>query len=359
MLRFSVVLGVLGLTGLALFGCDDKKDGGSQSGASQIGESCQSTADCAASLACFSGSCRLADSNVTPNGKQCKSIQCETTEDCCSKVWQRGTSCTTYETMCAASPTSTYCAQAAGPDCVCKESNYACTNNLCARVDCNTPADCCAAHWTRSSTCTTAETMCAQDPTTYASYCTTAQSSSCVCNDTTFTYGCTANTCVYQPSCTTNSSCSSTAPICSGGHCVECAADTDCTATGEKCVKNICVAPQCRTNSECPVFSQCQDDNTCLKVGCATDRECMTYLNSYLATCNKSAKPVPTCEVSCERDSQCATTANPLRICSSGRCMDPGCETDEECKLQLRGSTTTTTTATRGLEYVCRTIATK
>jgi hypothetical protein len=103
------------------------------------------------------------------------------------------------------------------------------------------------------------------------------------------------------------------------------------------------------------VFSECQDDGTCKKVGCSTDRECIESMGSYLATCNKSASPVPACEVSCERDSQCATTSTPYRVCASGRCVDPGCETDEECKIQLRGNTTTTTT--RGLEYVCRAIA--
>jgi hypothetical protein len=83
----------------------------------------------------------------------------------------------------------------------------------------------------------------------------------------------------------------------------------------------------------------------------------MTRLDNYLATCNKNAKPVPTCEVSCERDAQCATADNPLRVCSSGRCADAGCETDEECKIQLKTTTTTGTVLTKGTQYLCRDIA--
>ncbi len=355
MLRLSVLFCTLALSTLVVVGCEVKSEDNKTAGSSQIGESCDRTSDCAASLGCFSGICQPAESKVTPNGKECKAIQCDAAADCCTNAWKRGSMCDTYDTQCAASPTSSYCVSAQGPECVCKESQYSCVNNLCKALECTTPADCCTTRWSRSSSCTSYETNCAADPVTYASYCTTAAGPSCVCNDTIYNYGCVNNVCTAMTSCTTDTNCTSTlSPKCSEGHCVACIAETDCD-TGSKCVGNRCVAPQCVTNSDCPAYYECQADNTCKRVGCATDRECMTSLKSYLATCNKSASPVPTCEESCERDAQCKTTANPLRLCSNGRCMDAGCETDEECKIQLKS--TTVTTVTTGIEYKCRDVA--
>ena len=354
MLRFGLFFGVCAVATLAVVGCNEKNEPPAMS-ISQVGESCERTADCAVSLACFGGTCRLADSKVTPNGKECKAIQCDSAADCCTSVWQKDSMCATYEQQCALSPTSTYCDEAKGPECACSESNYSCTNNLCKRIECTAAVDCCATRWTRSSSCTTAETYCAQDPTLYASYCATATGPSCVCNETTSNYGCVNNVCVTQTSCTTDTNCTlSTARRCSAGHCVACIEDTDCTATGAKCINNACVAPQCVTDSDCPIFSVCETDTaTCKSVGCATDRECMTRLDSYMATCNKSATPVPTCELSCERDAQCMTADNPLRVCSKGHCMDAGCDTDEECKIQMKSSSGTTS-LTKGTQYLCR-----
>lgn len=359
MLRVCSIALALTTGVLVLFACDDDKSkDSSESGTSKIGETCQRTGDCAENLACFSGVCRPADVNVTPNGKECKAVQCETAADCCNTVWQKNTSCQLYQQQCDSSPTTyaSYCALAQGPNCVCSESSYACENNLCRSIECTKPSDCCATHWTKSSSCTTYETQCAADPTTYASYCTTATGPSCVCNDTVYTYGCVKNVCTQVNTCTSDANCSASgAPKCSEGHCVACIGDTDCPTANAKCIGNTCIQPQCLTNSDCPVFSNCEADGTCKRVGCATDRECMTYMDSYLATCNKSASTVPTCEVSCERDSQCATDSNPLRVCVGGRCQDPGCDTDEECKIRL--APTTATGQPKGIQYVCRNIA--
>ena len=64
----------------------------------------------------------------------------------------------------------------------------------------------------------------------------------------------------------------------------------------------------------------------------------MVYENSYLAVCNKKASPVPACEIKCTNDAECAEFDNPLRSCVNGSCVDPGCETDEECKILLGGA---------------------
>jgi hypothetical protein len=61
----------------------------------------------------------------------------------------------------------------------------------------------------------------------------------------------------------------------------------------------------------------------------------MTYERNYLAKCDANGKPLPICVVQCDRDAQCMTSSNPLRKCVNKLCQDPGCDTDEECKIRL------------------------
>jgi hypothetical protein len=332
MLRY-ISIACVALFGAALFvGCDteDKET------PSQLGESCERTADCAKDLGCFNGVCRPADANVSVNAKLCKAIQCEAASDCCDpSIFQPAASCSAYAEYCAEDATSTYCDLATGPTCVCSESQYSCENNLCKKIECTAAADCCES-FVPSTSCTDYAEYCALDATTYASYCTLATGPTCVCDAST--KACTNNVCSSVASCTAetadtvcayNQICSST------GVCAACDVDDDCSLSSQKCLNHACVTPECMTDVQCPAFSQCQSDNTCKEVGCATDRECMVYMDSYLATCDTSAKPVPTCSIACETDAQCATVSNPLRQCVSGRCTDPGCETDEECKIRL------------------------
>jgi hypothetical protein len=93
----------------------------------------------------------------------------------------------------------------------------------------------------------------------------------------------------------------------------------------------------------------CGQDGTCQLVGCTNNRECMIYRRSYLAVCNTEVDP-PACVVTCERDIDCSTSDNPLGFCLNGKCQDPGCETNEECKLRLEYSTP----LPAGTHAVCR-----
>lgn len=344
----------MALFGAALFaGCSsDEKEI-----LSQLGESCERTADCAENLGCFGGSCRPADANVAVNTQQCLAIQCEAPADCCDdSIFQPSASCSLYEEYCAEDPTTyaSYCTQAAGPLCKCTEGQFACEENLCKRIECSTAADCCA-DFVPSTLCTSYAADCALDPTTYATSCAYSTGPNCVCDATT--QACNNNICSTVVACTAataDSDCNSN-QVCSNSNvCVQCNGDSDCPSSNQKCLSNACVTPQCLTDVDCPAFSQCQEDNTCKEVGCATDRECMAYMDSYLATCDKSAKPVPTCSIACQTDAQCSTNANPLRQCVSGRCTDPGCETDEECKILLSDSALMSLT---GVRAVCKAAA--
>jgi len=276
MLRFSSLVCVALLAVVSVFACesDDKIT------VSQQGESCQRTDDCAKDLACFGGTCQPANAEVTVTASVCKAIQCEAARDCCDSAFVPSSSCATYQTQCDLDPETyaSYCELAKGPTCKCTADNYACEENVCKPIQCKEAVDCCST-FTPSASCTDYADYCAQDASLYASYCTLAAGPSCVCDATT--KACTNNVCTSLVACTTDTSCGY--GVCSkAGFCVTCEDDIDCDS-GEKCIDNACVQPQCTTDAQCPIFSKCQADNTCKAVGCASDRECMTSKNSYLA----------------------------------------------------------------------------
>lgn len=347
---------LLGLFIVVIAACGNSDDDNNSNGVvghSQLNEACEATSDCVSGLACLPASsgvsvCRpVTAPNVTPNNKECAAVQCNEPKDCCD-TFSKNQNCSTWAANCDrdAAMYADSCLKAQGPLCVCTEKNYKCEKNLCQKIECAAPVDCCATTlWNPSvSTCSNARTLCAQDSTTYASYCATAASTDCTCNETVNKYVCDANRC--SNACTDDSGCFFPNNHCVNSHCVQCKEDADCTGTANKCVNNVCVAPACRTNADCAPFSACQHNDTtgldaCVPVGCQTDRECMTYEENYLARCDTSATPLPKCVVQCDRDSQCATSSNPLRKCvipsgsSHGQCQDPGCDTDEECKIRL------------------------
>ncbi len=335
---------------VALTACNKEDDASNRpSVLSQQGESCERTADCAGGLACFAGACRPADTNVATNDKECAVIQCESPAECCTTAWVRNAACDTYQEMCDSDPTgyATYCEYAAGPDCLCNESAFACEDGLCLSIQCTTPEDCCETAWTRDSLCDDYQLQCDSDPVTYATYCEYAAGPDCVCSGAS--YSCDENRCVAVSTCTDSTDCYAPTSLCVGGRCVECEGDDDCADPDARCGGGACIEPECETNLDCPAFYACQD-RECVEVGCATDRECMVYEDSYLAVCNTRVDPAE-CEVRCSHDAECATASNPLRACVNELCVDPGCETDEECKILL-GATFIGTYS--GARAVCR-----
>ncbi|HMJ12732.1 MAG TPA: hypothetical protein VK524_15025, partial [Polyangiaceae bacterium] len=233
--------------------------------------------------------------------------------------------------------------------------------NRCRQIECTATADCCARNWNKSSLCASYKTLCDTDPVTNAAQCTFVAGPSCVCSDTVNEFTCQQNRCVSSDTCAQDTECFSPNPFCQGGRCVQCKVDGDCTASNSKCVSNACVTSGCKTNADCPPFSACQANETtgvdaCTAVGCQTDRECMTFEANYLAKCDTSATPLPRCVIQCDRDAQCASSTNPLRKCvmasgsNQGLCQDPGCDTDEECKIRLE----LVTPLPAGTRAVCR-----
>lgn len=285
-------------------------------------------------------------SNVTPNGKECAAVQCQTPEDCCDG-FTPNTNCTFWAAQCTQDPVVNEddCRRAQGPACICAAQTYACEQNRCRQIECTTAADCCAQpdSWTKSTSCAASQQQCAANRTTNGAECAFAAGPECVCDETVNEFSCQQNRCVSNVACQEDAHCAgvfSTGHYCQAGRCVQCKEDAHCGSSSSKCVANTCATPACKTNADCPAFSACQTDETtgvaaCKPVGCQTDRECMTYEENYLAKCDTSAAPVPRCVIRCDRDAQCASSTNPLRKCVQGLCQDPGCDTDEECKIRL------------------------
>ena len=116
---------------------------------------------------------------------------------------------------------------------------------------------------------------------------------------------------------------------CTNGRCVACAVKTDCP-TGQACENQQCV-PECKDSAQCPYFHDCVE-GACVESGCKTDRECIAATGSVLAFCRDKECKVPcTSDIECDQPSQYDFLA-----CSGGYCVDVGCETDDQCRLELR-----------------------
>ncbi len=218
-----------------------------------------------------------------------------------------------------------------GGSCLPSDLSITPNNRQCTLVQCESAAECCDVAWSASSICDTYEELCAEDPVIYESEC---QYVTDYCSCSASSFDCINNICMPIDACTDDADCYP--DTCVNGRCQECESDADC-GMDQTCEGNICVYPECETSFDCPPFYACQGAE-CVEVGCQTDRECMVYEGSYLAICNKKAKPVASCEIKCSTDAECYESTNPLRSCVKGSCVDPGCETDEECKVLLQNA---------------------
>jgi hypothetical protein len=328
---------------VSISACNQDEEGTPAAAPSQLNEACEKTADCRPGLACVvstGGSiCLSVDLVLAPNDNECAAVECEDAQQCCDDGWTVPSACVTARSNCAINRTTyaSQCALAEGPACQCDPNrDFLCEKGQCVRTACQVPLDCCA-RFIEPSNCASARTYCSADPN--SSYCLTANGPTCNCSEATFK--CVENACLPIRSCTSDASCqasSTSTPYCLDSQCVECVSNSDCDASTEECVFNICQTPECKTDVDCDPFNICGLDSTCQLVGCQSDRECMINRRSYLAFCDTTVDP-PTCQVHCERDTDCRTADNPLGLCVNTRCLDPGCETNEECKLRLEYST--------------------
>lgn len=143
---------------------------------------------------------------------------------------------------------------------------------------------------------------------------------------------CTDNLCFSFQACRSSDDCFEAE--CVNGRCdASCVSDEDCGGEGFICDSGSCVAG-CEDNNDCPYFHQCQS-RVCVETGCTTDRECAAYTDSPNATCNDGE-----CQIPCVNDAECngSDSSYDFYGCRSGLCVYLGCETDEECRIELNVS---------------------
>lgn len=229
---------------------------------------------------------------------------------------------------------------------VCRPVNYNLTPTTkeCVAVQCATPADCCTG-WMPPQQCGQWNSQCmlyTQNPMMYPQYmqaCTNYQDNCVMCDSSKF--ACLEDKCVLAQTCMMDTDCTFATPRCVSNQCVQCATNTDCGTKGV-CSGGRC-SSGCDTASQCPIFYGCTA-GACVKVGCTNDRECIVFTSSPLGFCDAATK---TCSTSCDKDTQCNNgVSKAIQICSSGKCVSAGCESDEECKAVLN--------IQPGMKAICR-----
>jgi Cys-rich repeat protein len=135
------------------------------------------------------------------------------------------------------------------------------------------------------------------------------------------------------PACASDATCVRPTPYCSGGRCVQCVGDANCT-NGSSCdlVSHTCV--ECTTDAQCGMGTPyCSPAHHC--VACLTATNCMTG-----QTCDTTNFR---CVASCSSDAQCSR-GNPYCNTTAMRCVQ--CLSSMQCMGTPRGGGAICDTAT-------------
>lgn len=195
----------------------------------------------------------------------------------------------------------------------------------CYQIDCSGTADCCEP---RPTDCDNYEAICEDaTSTSYDPYNDICYGTAC----DPCPYACEDSRCVVSQTCTDDTDCTYSGGICAAsGKCVECEGDSDCTEDGEECISGECKTP-CTKNEECPLLNVCEGGE-CIESGCTTDRECVALLGNRLAVCETVAgTDLKQCQVPCESNAECSSD----ELCENNVCTNIGCQSNEECRIQL------------------------
>jgi hypothetical protein len=314
---------------------DDGGSGGEASSTGprlgQVGDSCQTSKDCAASLQCFAttggvGVCNLVNYGLTPTGRTC-SGECMAASDCCELPLNvylyacTGLSCYNYvavhtcedilqlvlggdRSVCAAGRDAgstvgigcyyyqTYCQ--------CAPSTWACTNGACVYT-----APCSSSVANAPGGCPSLSRARAQLPTT--------------CDPTTNKCQLTTGSCASATECN-DAGAADIAATCRGG---------DCT-----CYQSGCYI-KCTRDLDCQGGYSCDTTrNLCVQGSCTKDQECAVQLNNVRAKCQNGA-----CRVACASDHDCSPPGGSGQANFNGTVCDPsnkvcvpvGCTADIDC----------------------------
>ena len=270
LLLCSIVFGAL--VAVALVACSSEDSAAPR--LSRRGEACRVTGDCSEGLACTpipggaGGRCVTGEFHVRPTSKDCAIVECTKASDCCDDA--NAVNCDALRKQCTGSD--------AGP-----------TSDACL-----------------------------------------IYRQQCGCESGTI--DCEVGSCVSR--CSVDRDCAEIGAgrRCSGGKCVQCTTDPDCSA-GLQCVNGFCHAA-CTNDGDCNGFDRCLNGR-CIASGCQADRECIASTHKVDARCGTDGK----CIVPCESDLECG---NPNEYaffsCIQKECTYVGCESDKDCRLFLFGT---------------------
>lgn len=259
------------------------------------GESCRSRVDCADGLVCTDKVCSEASFKLTATGKECVTLQCRTSEECCP-------TCANLKAQCDAGVTS-FCDQYTAA-----LKKWSCSDNKCENV-CTTNSDCSSYHCAGGRCVDCVE----DDDCKGASQC---NGSDCFCIKS-----------LCQPKCSADRDCGAL-QACQSGACVHvgCSTDRECVAYTRDaralCKDKACQVP-CATDSECDSpysydFMSCVKGN-CTSIGCESNDECRVRANSGGVTTSPTSLPTS------------LPTAMPTSTISTGT----GKPVDAECRTQV------------------------
>jgi hypothetical protein len=217
------------------------------------------------------------------------------------------------------------------------------TGKECAVVECAVAGDCCPPP---PSDCGGLLATCSADAGTPSDIACQQYNASCLCS--AGRRSCEANKCISH--CFDDTECASStsgAIKCSGGTCVQCTSDRDCS-NDAFCNNGRCLAP-CASDGDCAGFKRCLNGR-CIDSGCQTDRECISATGNVEALCGTDGA----CITPCETDLECGNPkAYKFFSCVNRQCVATGCQSDKDCRLLLTG-TADDTTLPLNEHVVCR-----
>jgi len=214
----------------------------------------------------------------------------------------------------------------AGGLCVVGTFNISVTAKECALIECTVVDDCCP---TAPANCPSLLQTCQLDAGITSQNACLQYDQLCKCDTTK--RACESSKCVTH--CSTDPECvtSGQGTKCSGGQCVQCALDTDCS-NDQTCVNGRCQDP-CQSDGDCAGFNRCVDGK-CIDSGCQTDRECVAATRNVEATCGTDGK----CIVPCQTDLECGNPKSySFFSCINSQCTYTGCQSDKDCRLLFSG----------------------
>jgi hypothetical protein len=212
------------------------------------------------------------------------------------------------------------------------------TGKACFNAQCRVPTDCCLAQYVAYN-CPYYKNECQTNPTNAldggpSSWCV-YYDTNCKCDSSRLScdQGACVAPCNNDPDAGVLVACTSALDKCIAGKCVQCSGDSDCAQDiGQFCNANGKCQSACSSDGDCPGFSRCSNSK-CVDSGCQSNEECIDALRRVDATCNSGH-----CSVPCQSNIECGNPYNyDFYACVQNVCTFVGCSSDKDCEVFFYG----------------------